>query len=948
MLQGDDDSDYKCSDLRREAEGALRPKSQDVPDVSAFSPEEVQRLVHELGVRQIELEMQNEELRRAQQELGVLRDKYSEFYEFAPLGFFTLDQNGVILEANRTCAELLGMDRSLLIGKPFFLLVCNEDRDTFHFHLKELREADINRDCDIKLIKKDGGQFYAHLRSVAVKDCDGRFTEFRIAVSDITKQKRAEEFLIRANQEWELTFNTVPDLVMVLDAQHRIIRANKAMAAAFGMRKEALVGRHCFEVVHGGNEPPRFCPHAKLLGDENQHSVEIFEPRLGGTYEIRVAPLADQGGHLLGSVHIVRDITARKQMEQELRDSEERYRAVFDNAGIGINVLDPSGKIEQANPALLNMLGHTEKDLRQLTVMDIIHPDDREIFRQGLEAIAGGEVASCRVEIRHVKKDGSLMWTDLSASTIRDAEGKPRAAVGLIADITEQKKSQIALKESEEKLRLIIDSSPIGISIVQNGKYVYVNPTFAQMFGYETGDEVIGLPKETLYASESKKLVLMKFADGTGGGEPVSHYEAVGLTKTEKRIDVGAWVTQIDYSGKRAFLAFVMDFTESKGLRSQLLQSQKMEAIGTLSGGIAHDFNNILTVVLGFSELLLAGREEGSPDYADLQKVIQAAGKGADLIQRLLAFSRKAESNPRPINLNHQVEQIKDMLTRAIPKMTEIELILADSLSTTNADPTQIDQVLMNLAVNARDAMPDGGKLTIETKNVALDEEYCRGHVGAKPGDYVLLSVSDTGCGMDEETLQRIFEPFFTTKTVGKGTGLGLAMVYGIVKQHGGYVTCDSEPGSGSTFKIYLPVVQIEAELGSPAEKLMIPRGMATILLADDEEPIVELGKRILERSGYTVLIAANGKDALSLYEKGRDTISLVILDLIMPGMGGKKCFQELLKINPQVKVIIASGYTSAGTLKDATELGARGFVRKPFDIGPTLLRTVREVLDQP
>ena len=262
--------------------------------------------------------------------------------------------------------------------------------------------------------------------------------------------------------------------------------------------------------------------------------------------------------------------------------------------------------------------------------------------------------------------------------------------------------------------------------------------------------------------------------------------------------------------------------------------------------------------------------------------------------------------------------------------------------------PPRLIKDMMNLAVNARDAMPDGGKLTIETKNVALDEEYCRGHVGAKPGDYVLLSVSDTGCGMDEETLQRIFEPFFTTKTVGKGTGLGLAMVYGIVKQHGGYVTCDSEPGAGSTFKIYLPVVQIEAELGTPAEKLMIPRGMATILLVDDEEPIVELGKRILERSGYTVLIAANGKDALSLYEKERDTISLVILDLIMPGMGGKKCFQELLKINPQVKVIIASGYTSAGTLKDATELGARGFVRKPFDIGPTLLRTVREVLDQP
>ena len=344
--------------------------------------------------------------------------------------------------------------------------------------------------------------------------------------------------------------------------------------------------------------------------------------------------------------------------------------------------------------------------------------------------------------------------------------------------------------------------------------------------------------------------------------------------------------------------------------------------------------------------MLLIGKDERDPSYADLQKINQAARNGADLVKRILTFSRKAEINSRPLNLNHEIEQAKKLLTRTIPKMIEIELILSDDLATVNADPTQVEQILMNLAVNARDAMPDGGKLTFETKNVTLDEEYCGLHVGAKPGDYVMLSVSDTGHGMDHETLNHIFEPFYTTKETGKGTGLGLAMVYGIVKQHDGYITCYSEPGMGTTFKIYLPVIPTEAKSETPTEKPILPRGTETILLVDDEEMIRELGKRILERSGYTVLTAANGKEALNLYRKQGSEISLVILDLIMPEMGGKQCLEELLKIDPQVKVLIASGYSGGGETKKTIETGARGFVGKPYDMRQ-MLQAVRQVLDQ-
>jgi nitrogen-specific signal transduction histidine kinase/ActR/RegA family two-component response regulator len=384
---------------------------------------------------------------------------------------------------------------------------------------------------------------------------------------------------------------------------------------------------------------------------------------------------------------------------------------------------------------------------------------------------------------------------------------------------------------------------------------------------------------------------------------------------------------------------------EREKLQAQLFQAQKMESIGTLAGGIAHDFNNLLTVILGYSDLLLIRKDERDPAYAHLAKINFAARSGADLVKRLLTFSRKSEISPRPVNLNHEIERAKKLLTRTIPKMIQITLKLSDDVATVKADPTQVEQILMNLAVNARDAMPNGGELTIETGNAKLDEEYCGIHPGVKPGDYVLMSVSDTGHGMDKETLNHIFEPFFTTKGIGQGTGLGLAVVFGIVEQHGGHITCYSELGQGTTFRIYLPVIHNETKGETPTDMPVLPRGTETILLVDDEEMITDVGKRILERSGYSVLTAADGKKALKLYRNLRDKISLVILDLIMPEMGGKTCLEGLLKIDPQVKVLVASGSATERQSKVAIETGARGFIGKPYDMRQ-LLEAVREVLD--
>ena len=315
-------------------------------------------------------------------------------------------------------------------------------------------------------------------------------------------------------------------------------------------------------------------------------------------------------------------------------------------------------------------------------------------------------------------------------------------------------------------------------------------------------------------------------------------------------------------------------------------------------------------------------------------------------MRSLLTFSRKVEPRPIPMSLNNQIRHVQKLLGRTIPKMIEIRMNLAEDLARINADPAQMEQILMNMAVNARDAMPDGGTLTIGTENVRLDEEYCRLRAETEPGDYVLLTMSDTGRGMDQKTVEHIFEPFFTTKEVGRGTGLGLAMVYGIVKQHGGHVACYSEVGDGTVFRVYLPVISSELERESELLEEAPPGGTETILLVDDDNLIRELGVRILKRGGYTVITAENGQEALDVYAQHRDQIDLVMLDLIMPSMGGKDCLNSILRIDPQAKVLIASGYSSDASTKECIALGAKGFVAKPFRFND-LLKRVRKTLDE-
>ena len=531
----------------------------------------------------------------------------------------------------------------------------------------------------------------------------------------------------------------------------------------------------------------------------------------------------------------------------------------------------------------------------------------------------------------------------------------------LVQELGERKRAQAALIESEQRLRNLADNLPRAVvyqvKILPDGKrqFTYVSGNVSRL-NQVSAEEVLA-DAQVLYSQIDPSYIpaLAAAEEQSLANLETFHFEAacrlpdgqrrwLDLSSTPRHGDDGSVIwdgVQVDVTER------VQHQQEKNRLESQLRQAQKMEAIGTLAGGIAHDFNNILGAVMGYAEIAREQAQAGQPPLEELTQILAAAERARNLVRQILAFSRKVETNPRPLDLNQPVRQTLAMLRHTLPKMVQISTILAPDLPLVNADPIQVEQILINLANNAADAMPEGGRLLVETASATLNQEFSRLHLEIKPGAYVLLQVSDTGTGMDQATQEKIFDPFFTTKEVGKGTGLGLSTVFGLVKGHGGHLHCHSEPGLGTTFKIYLPVHQDQTAPAGPAsaidqEKL---RGKERILLVDDEKALRDLGGQALEAMGYQVLTAASGEEALKIFQDQGSAVDLVVLDLGMPGMGGHKCLQRVLELNPKAKVLIASGYSADDQVKESLKAGAAGFVAKPFRRAD-LLVTVRKVLD--
>jgi two-component system cell cycle sensor histidine kinase/response regulator CckA len=637
---------------------------------------------------------------------------------------------------------------------------------------------------------------------------------------------------------------------------------------------------------------------------------------------------------------LTQQIDTRRQAEESLLESEEKYRNLFEysNDCIFLHALD--GRILDANRKALDEFGFSKSEIQSKNIRDLHPPEVAEAVSRAVVQIRDrGRVS---LETSLMRRSGGVFYAEVSSSLF-EIRGR-QVIQRIVRNITERRIMERELKQTKEYLENVIENAVDAIGIVnQEGKFLLWNKRACEIFGYPA-EEMSGKHYSSLYADRTARENLLARLRREG---VVRQYEIAMLRKDghEVPMELSLNLLKDDNGETVGSLCLARDLTEKKRLEAQLLHATRMEAVGTLAGGIAHDFNNVLQAIQGYAQLLLLDRKEPERGYRELQQITRAALRAGELTKQLLTFSRKLEAKLRPTNLNMEVKQCVRLLERTIPKMIAIELRLKDDLKHVNADPTQMEQVLINLAVNAKDAMPKGGRLVIETKDTILGEESCRLRSALTPGPYVLLSVADTGHGMDKETLQHIFDPFFSTKEVGRGTGLGLSIVYGIVKNHGGHIECRSEPGRGSRFDIYLPALELSEE-SRAARPSKPPRGgLETILLVDDEESIRDIGQQILTRLGYTVLTAADGETALAIYlEKGRQ-IDLVILDLIMPGMGGRQCLNRLLELNPQLKIIICSGHVTEAESTNPIELGARTVIEKPYDAND-LLESVRQVLD--
>jgi len=624
-----------------------------------------------------------------------------------------------------------------------------------------------------------------------------------------------------------------------------------------------------------------------------------------------------------------------------LRESEEHFRLAFEHANVGICLVDLQGKIFKVNSRMSQIFGYAREELESMTVNDIAHPDHRKVSPEFIGRAVSGQVDFTEFEKQYHHKDGRPVWGQVSSALIRDAAGQPLYFISHVIDITERRRVEASVREGEKKIKSIFLAAPVGIGLVSNRVIIEANDRLCEMTGYRR-EELLGKNARFLYPTDDdyEYVGTEKYRQIAGSG--TGSVETRWRRKDGEIINIILSSTPLDEADLAAGVTFTaLDITVRKRLESQLLHAQKMEAIGTLAGGIAHDFNNLLMGIQGYASLALMDLEPSHPNYERLKRIGEHVQSGADLTRQLLGYARGGRYEMKPTNISDLLKKTASMFGRT---KKEIAIYQKDGADLWNAevDRGQMEQVLMNLYVNAWQAMPEGGEIYLEAENVMMDETGAAACAVA-PGPYVKISVTDTGTGMDAKTRERIFDPFFTTKTMGRGTGLGLATVYGIVMGHKGAIQVYSEPQHGTSFKIYLPASALETVEEKEIED-GIAKGTEAILLVDDERTILEVGREMLATLGYRVYVAGSGQEGIAVYREKRNEIDLVILDMIMTGMSGGKAFDYLREANPAVKVLLSSGYSIDGDAQEILNRGCNGFLQKPFHI-EKLSRKIREIL---
>ncbi|HEX7049285.1 MAG TPA: PAS domain S-box protein [Longimicrobiales bacterium] len=874
--------------------------------------------------------------------------RFRSLFEGAADAMLVLGLDGEILAANQAASALFG-DAVLSRGGLADLLA-EADRPRARAVLEWAREHN-EAEFEGRVGGTDAGAVQVAVK-VNAFSIEGGERRLLAVVQDITARRRTEADLARSASLLRTTLESTADGILVVDRQGSVVSYNRKFgdmwgipAAILGRNRDAALLAYVRDQVR---DPEGFMRRVEeIYSSPDAESYDVIEFLDGRTFERYSLPQR-LGDEIIGRVWSFRDVTARRRTEEALRRSEQRFRSLVENVSDTIAVLNADGTVRYAILSTERVISDVSAALAGEAPPDRVHPDDVAEARAAFERVLERPGRMVSLELRLKGRDGEWRTCEVTAKNLLHDPVVGGVVVNT-RDITERHRAEEALRIQRTYFAALFESAPEAITLLdEKGRVLRANSEFTRLFGYPL-EEVVGRDINDLIVPAHLRDEALAYTERVSGGEQLN-VETVRCRKDGTSIEVSILGTPIEVPGEpQRVYAIYRDITERKHLEEQLRQAQKMEAVGRLAGGIAHDFNNLLTAIIGHAQILLDEMAADAPVWSDLDEIRKSAERAAGLTRQLLAFSRKQMLRPRVVDLNALISEVQKMLRRLIGEDVELATMLDPELGAVRADPSQLEQVLLNLAVNARDAMPAGGRLVIETRNVELDETYVRRHGYVQAGPYVLLAVSDTGTGMDADTLAHVFEPFFTTKEQGKGTGLGLSTVYGIVKQSGGHIWVYSEVDHGTTFKIYLPRVEETAGAAATdipdAPQMELLGGGETVLLVEDEDAVRSLAQRILRKSGYQVLGARTGSEALEVCERHWGPIHLMLTDVVMPEMGGRELAERLAALRPEMKMLFMSGYTEDDVLRRGVLDAGAAFLEKPFT-PEALVRKVRALLE--
>jgi len=882
-----------------------------------------------------------DDLRRAQRELKASETRKQALLDFALDCIICADEQVRITDFNAASERTFRISRSEALGKDLTDTILPAAlRDPIR---GEFFKSGVNGGIDVignrletTCLRADHSQFPAEITVTQV--IIEQQVSYAVYVRDITARRIAEEELVRLAAIVEFS----RDAIIGKDLNGCITSWNKGAEIMYGYSALEAIGRKISILA----PDEHFSEMSRVLAEVKAgHHVENFETvrkhKTGKLIDVSLAisPVLDSEGILVGASTIARDITAQKLAEETLRKANET--SIYASP-IPIIAADVERRVTMWNPAAEALFGWTEQEVvgkPNPTIPDEELPEAARLHARFLS----GQIAT-GVEVVRRKRDGSFVTVSLSGAPIRDANRNVKGILGFLADVTERKIAIEALRQAEQKYRTIFENAIEGIyQTTPDGRYLVANPALAHMLGFESPEELLSSRthiRSQEYVNPEKHDEFLQAMKTQG---KVQNFEYQAYRKDRQII----WVSKNAHAVRCAdgrilhFEGTVEDITQHRELRDQLWQMQKIEAIGRLAGGVAHDFNNILMAISSYAELLERKvKEEDTRRY--VTEIVKATDRGSSLTLGLLTFSRKQLLSPKILDLNALITDQISMLRRLIPENIDLKFIASDRIGRVKADPGQVEQVVMNLVINARDAMPDGGVLVIETSNAQLESTGLPSSGDFR--DYVRVSVRDNGCGMDAGTKSHMFEPFFTTKEQGKGTGLGLAIVFGIVQHSGGQIIVDSEPGAGTTFKVYLPIVELALPTLGAEQGEVFAHSTGTILLVEDEDGVRESAAEYLTDAGYTVLKARGGPEALQMAESHKGTIDLLLTDVVMPKMSGPEIAERIRKERSRIRVVFMSGYSN-NLLTDQRALDPRHVIlRKPFRLA-SLGRCIAEAL---